>query len=238
MVARPTGWNNPGIKSGAFGFRLVLGLENLSTIINEYLNNVKTNLRLEPPAEKEVMTELANHIEDEVSDLKKKGLHDDEAENTCIKLLGSAKTVAMMIYEAHSQGTWKQALMASLPHILFGIIFILNWWRGITPVAGHLDCNTFHSSLRLVAWAFQLAVSLVGLFFSSGAGGRSFSFVFTGRFILGCDPGVHSFSIVADTKSSGSNHQKRLVVFVTDVVAPSSNTGLVRSYRSPQYYGS
>jgi hypothetical protein len=95
---------------------------------------VKSNLRLEPPAEKEVMTELANHIEDEVSELKQQGLRDEEAENTCLKLLGSAKTVAKTIYEAHSQGSWKQALLASLPHVLFGIIFILNWWRGITPV--------------------------------------------------------------------------------------------------------
>jgi hypothetical protein len=110
------------------------GFKRLTTIINEYLNRVKTNLRLEPPAEKEVLAELANHIEDEVCELKQQGLHDEEAENTCLKLLGSAKTVAKMIYEAHSQGTWKQALLASLPHILFGVIFILNWWRGITPV--------------------------------------------------------------------------------------------------------
>jgi hypothetical protein len=106
----------------------------LSTIISDYLNRVKNNLRLEPPAEKEVMIELANHIEDEVSDLKQKGLRDEEAENTCLKFLGSAKTVAKTIYEAHSQGSWKQALMASLPHVLFGLIFILNWWQGITPV--------------------------------------------------------------------------------------------------------
>ena len=113
--------------------RPVRGLK-LSTTVNEYLNNVKNNLRLDPPAEKEVLTELANHIEDEVSELKQKGLYDEEAENTCIRFLGSAKTVARMIYEAHSQGTWKQALLTSLPHIIFGIIFILNWWRGITPV--------------------------------------------------------------------------------------------------------
>jgi hypothetical protein len=106
----------------------------LSTIIVEYLNRVKNNLRLEPPAEKEVLAELANHIEDEINDLKQKGLQEEEAENACLKLLGSAKIVAKNIYEAHSQGSWKQALMASLPHVLFGIIFILNWWQGITPV--------------------------------------------------------------------------------------------------------
>lgn len=89
---------------------------------------------MEAPAEKEVLTELADHIQDEVQDLKERGLKEDEAENACLRLLGSAKTVAHMIYEAHSQGSWKQALMTSLPHLLFGIIFILNWWKGIAPV--------------------------------------------------------------------------------------------------------
>ncbi|HSW57107.1 MAG TPA: hypothetical protein VLH15_01770 [Dehalococcoidales bacterium] len=106
----------------------------LSTIIAEYLESVKSNLRLEPSAEKEVMAELANHIEDEISELKQRGLRDEEAANVCLNLLGSAKVIARMIYEAHSQGSWRQALMASLPHVLFGMIFILNWWRGITPV--------------------------------------------------------------------------------------------------------
>jgi len=106
----------------------------MSTIVSEYLNSVKSNLRLEPPAEKDVLTELENHIQDEVHDLKEQGLKQEEAESACLRLLGSAKTVAHMIYEAHSQGTWKQALMTSLPHLLFGIIFILNWWRGIAPV--------------------------------------------------------------------------------------------------------
>jgi hypothetical protein len=106
----------------------------LSTIISEYLNRVKNNLRLDPPVEKEILSELETHIEDEVKELKQKGLHDEDAENLCLKLLGSDKTVARSIYESRSQGTWQQALMASLPHLLFGVIFILNWWRGIVPV--------------------------------------------------------------------------------------------------------
>ena len=106
----------------------------MSTIINEYLDSVKNNLRLEAGEEKEVLSELATHIEDEVQDLKKEGLKEDEAVSACIKLLGSAKHIAVMIYESHSQGTWRQALMASLPHVLFGLIFILNSWRGTGPL--------------------------------------------------------------------------------------------------------
>jgi hypothetical protein len=103
----------------------------MSTIIEEYLHDVKNNLRLEASDEKEIITELANHIEDEVKELKKNGLLDEDAVNTCIRFLGSAKSVAHQIYEAHSQGSWRQALMASLPHLLFGLVFTLNWWRGM-----------------------------------------------------------------------------------------------------------
>jgi hypothetical protein len=110
----------------------------LSTIIESYLDSVKNNLRLESSDEKEIITELANHIEDGVLDLKGKGLEDEEAANTCLGLLGSAKALAHRIYEAHSQGSWKQALMACLPHILFGLMFFLNWWRGIGWLLGML----------------------------------------------------------------------------------------------------
>ena len=78
------------------------------------------------------MNELESHIEDELQELKEAGLSEEEAANTCVRLLGSAKLVARQIYEAHSQGTWRQALLASMPHLLFGLIFALNWWQGIS----------------------------------------------------------------------------------------------------------
>jgi hypothetical protein len=106
----------------------------MSTTINEYLDSVKSNLRLGPLDEREIINELAAHIEDEVQELKNNGLRDEEAVSTSLRLLGSAKLVARQIYEAHSQGSWHQALMASLPHFLFALIFILNWWQGIAPV--------------------------------------------------------------------------------------------------------
>jgi hypothetical protein len=45
--------------------------------------------------------------------------------------MGSEKSVARQIYEAYSQGSWKQVLLASMPHLLFGLLFALNWWQHI-----------------------------------------------------------------------------------------------------------
>ncbi len=98
------------------------------TTLSRYLNSIRDNLRLDPQAESEVISELETHIEDELKELTEAGLSEEEATSTCVRLLGSAKLVARRIYEAHSQGTWRQVLLASLPHLLFGLTFVLNWW--------------------------------------------------------------------------------------------------------------
>ncbi len=102
------------------------------TELDRYLDSVRDNLRLGLSVEREVTSELETHINDRLQELRQAGLSEEEAANTCVKLLGSAKLVAHQIYEAHSQGTWRQALLASMPHLLFGVLFALNWWQGIS----------------------------------------------------------------------------------------------------------
>jgi hypothetical protein len=101
------------------------------TALSHYLDSVKEHLRLERSLESEVIQELETHIEDEFQELKAAGLSEEEAASACLNLLGSAKSVARQIYEAHSQGSWVQALLAAMPHLLFGLLFFVNWWRGI-----------------------------------------------------------------------------------------------------------
>jgi hypothetical protein len=113
-------------------------VDGVTTALNHYLDNVKENLRLDRSLEREVIQELETHIEDELQELKESGLSEEEAANTCLKFLGSAKLVARQIYEAHSQGSWNQALFAAMPHLLFGLLFALNWWRGIGWLLGML----------------------------------------------------------------------------------------------------
>jgi hypothetical protein len=110
----------------------------VATALSHYLDSVRDNLRLDPPSEREAIHELETHIEDRLQELKAAGLSEEEAVSNCERLLGSAKLVARQIYEAHSQGTWRQALVASMPHMLFGLLFALNWWRGIGWLLGML----------------------------------------------------------------------------------------------------
>ena len=99
------------------------------TAVNHYLESVKDNLSLDLSSETEVIRELESHIEDRLHELEESGVSEEEAANTCIRLLGPAKQLARQIYEAHSQGTWGQALLAAMPHLLFGLLFALNWWQ-------------------------------------------------------------------------------------------------------------
>jgi hypothetical protein len=110
----------------------------VATALSYYLDIVRDNLRLDPSSEREAIHELETHIEDRLQELKDAGLSEEEATSTCERLLGSAKLVARQIYESHSQGTWRQALLASMPHLIFGLLFALNWWRGIGWLLGML----------------------------------------------------------------------------------------------------
>ncbi len=110
----------------------------MTTALSHYLDSVRENLKLDRSLEREVIQELETHIEDELAELKEAGLSEEEAAKTCLNLLGSAKLVARQIYETHSQGSWTQALFAAMPHLLFGLLFALNWWQGIIWLLGML----------------------------------------------------------------------------------------------------
>ena len=104
----------------------------MANALSYYLDSVRDNLRLDPVSEREIIDELQTHIEDKLEELREDGLSEDEAATTCVKLLGSARLVARQVYEAHSQGTWRQTLLASTPHLLFALLFALSWWQFIS----------------------------------------------------------------------------------------------------------
>jgi hypothetical protein len=97
--------------------------------LTQYLENIRYNARLEGSDETGVMSELEAHIEDKLQELTDGGLTKEEAIKICLGQMGSTKSIARQIYEAYSQGSWKQVLLASMPHFLFGLLFVLNWWQ-------------------------------------------------------------------------------------------------------------
>jgi hypothetical protein len=91
-----------------------------------YLTYLKNNLRLDPITKGEFILELRSHIDDRKKDLIESGYSDDEADRIAWQLLGSPKIIAKQIYEVYSQGTWRQALCAALPHFIVAALFALH----------------------------------------------------------------------------------------------------------------
>ncbi len=103
--------------------------------LERYLRAVRENLRLGSDEEQEVLSELETHAEERIQEMEDSGLSEEEATRRCLGLLGSARLVARQIYEVHHQGTWRQALLAALPHLFFAALFALKLWeRGGLPV--------------------------------------------------------------------------------------------------------
>jgi hypothetical protein len=92
----------------------------------KYLSDIKTYLKLDQSVRDEFLLELKTHVEDKCLELREAGLSQEEAEKKAMESLGSAKLIAKQIYEVYSQGTWKQALFAALPHLLIAALFVLH----------------------------------------------------------------------------------------------------------------
>ena len=99
--------------------------------LTEYIENIRYTSKLGGSDDTGIMGELETHIEDRLQELTDAGLTEEEALRTCLGQMGSPSLIARQIYEAYSQGSWKQVLMASLPHLVFGGIFALNWWHHV-----------------------------------------------------------------------------------------------------------
>jgi len=97
--------------------------------LTQYLETIRFNARLEYADEAGIMSELEAHIEDKLQELTDGGLSEEEAIKTCLGEMGSTKSIARQIYEAYSQGSWKQVILAAMPHFIFGLLFVLGWWQ-------------------------------------------------------------------------------------------------------------
>ena len=100
--------------------------------VKHYLIDVKFNLRLDPAKEGQIIRELYTHFEERVRDLHQAGMSEHEAAKTATESLGGPKLVAKEIYRVYSIGSWHEAMMAALPHILIALLFAYHLWQ--TPL--------------------------------------------------------------------------------------------------------
>lgn len=83
-----------------------------------------------------------------MAELKQEGLPVKEAARAAIESFGRARVVARLSYEAYSKGSWADAVMACLPHLIIAGLFATHLWR--------------HPLLAPIAFALIVCVTLFG----------------------------------------------------------------------------
>jgi len=104
----------------------------VATNLNNYLDDFKRFSRLDPVVKEDMLRELHTHLEDRSQELKDSGFSEEAATEVAVSCLGSPQIIARQIYEVYSQGTWRQAFLAALPHFIVASLFALRAWHNTT----------------------------------------------------------------------------------------------------------
>jgi len=172
------------------------------TEVISYLHQIKSHLRLDPTTEKQIIGELYTHFQEKVSEQQRFGINEKEASRQAIKSFGQAKTIARLFYEAHSKGSWMDALMIGLPHLMVAILFASHLWHHyvVAPLVFILIV-----SVTLFGWwsgkpswlyswiGYSLFPLLLVGYISRSIPGQVISFLFWGEAML---PSLWSLTLV------------------------------------------
>ena len=104
--------------------------------IGRYLEEVRAHLHLDPRTERRVINELSGHFQEKVEDLIYEGIGEQEATGAALASFGDARFIARLMYEAHSRGSWTDALISCQPHFILAALFATQIWRYPVLLAG------------------------------------------------------------------------------------------------------
>jgi hypothetical protein len=97
--------------------------------VRDYLDEVRSCLHLDPHVEKRIIGELYTYFQESVAELQEKGFSEEAAAGEAIKSFGRARVVARLMYEAYSKGSWIEALISAIPHLVIAALFVSHLWN-------------------------------------------------------------------------------------------------------------
>ena len=103
----------------------------MSNHLGDYLTRFKGSLQIDTAIKGSAVRELNTHLEDRKRELEEGGLSEEDAGGVAIRFFGPVQLVAQQIYRVHSQGTWQDAFLAALPHLLVALLFATYYWHSI-----------------------------------------------------------------------------------------------------------
>ena len=103
--------------------------------VQHYLQTLTRKLKLDPMKNREIALELQGHLEEKIQELEEEGLTYREALAQALRDLGQQGPIANGMYSIHSKGSWRDILLAALPHLLLASLFALHLWTKYLLVA-------------------------------------------------------------------------------------------------------
>ncbi|MCL5987239.1 MAG: permease prefix domain 1-containing protein [Actinobacteria bacterium] len=110
----------------------------MSMRIKDFLEEVKSHLKLDPLTERQIIKELSTYFQDKIEELRGKGLSENDAIKAAIESFGRARNIAKLTYQAHSAGSITDALLAALPHFIVAGLFASHLWSNLGVLIGVL----------------------------------------------------------------------------------------------------
>ena len=100
-----------------------------------YLHALTRKLKLDPNTNRDIVLELHSHLEEKIKELEEEGLTYEEALSQALRDLGHPDLIARGMYSVHSIGSWRDIVLATLPHLLLASLFALHLWNRYLLVA-------------------------------------------------------------------------------------------------------
>ena len=127
--------------------------------LSDYASSLCTGMRVDSRTREEIDREVRAHLEDHTARLKRRGISDDEASHRAIRSFGNAGAIARDLLVVHSQGTWKDAFLTSLPHLLVALLLTAYYRQSFvclaaTMVAAGLGLH-MAVSRKAPSWSFS-----------------------------------------------------------------------------------
>ncbi len=127
--------------------------------LGDYVSALCGSLRIDSRARQAIDREFRAHLEDLCRNLRWSGLSEEEASDTAIESFGNAQLIAQGLLRVHSRGTWQDAFLTSLPHLLVAMLLTVCFRYG---VACGIACvlvtavGLYHAvSRRAPSWSFS-----------------------------------------------------------------------------------
>jgi hypothetical protein len=158
--------------------------------VGSYLEEVRAHLHLEPRMERRVINELSTHFQEKVGDLQHQGMSEDEATRTALASFGDSRFIARLMYEAHSRGSWTDALISCQPHFILAALFATHIWRFPLLLAGAFAAIAIIAMMGwrngspswLYSWVgYALLPLLIFSYVSMDPVAQTVSYLFSGR---------------------------------------------------------